>query len=112
MAFPARLRELRESAGLTQGDLAKRAGLSIAGVTQLEQGRRKPAWETVQKLAAALGVSCEAFNEPPASDDPAPRGRPRKASETPSVADADEGGAAASKSKGTTSPSRAKRKGA
>ncbi len=78
MAFHGRLRELREAAGLTQGELAERAGLSIAGVTQLEQGRRKPAWETVQKLAIALGVGIEAFNEPAESDEKRERGRPRK----------------------------------
>jgi transcriptional regulator with XRE-family HTH domain len=78
MAFHGRLRELREAAGLTQGELAERAGLSIAGVTQLEQGRRKPAWETVQKLAIALGIGIEAFNEQAESDEKRERGRPRK----------------------------------
>jgi transcriptional regulator with XRE-family HTH domain len=79
MAFQARLRELREAAALTQSDLAERAGLSIGGVTQLEQGRRKPAWETVEKLAAALGVGVEAFSAPATGSAPAPkRGRPRK----------------------------------
>jgi transcriptional regulator with XRE-family HTH domain len=81
MAFPSKLRELREAAGLTQSELAQRAGLSKAGVTQLEQGRRKPAWETVLALAAALGVSCEAFNEPAESDEKKSRGRPRKTPE-------------------------------
>ncbi|OAI51859.1 hypothetical protein AYO44_16870 [Planctomycetaceae bacterium SCGC AG-212-F19] len=79
-AFAARLRELREAAGLTQAQLAERAGLHIHGLTKLEHGDRKPAWETVQALGAALGVSCEAFNEPPSgSVTPPRRGRPPKA---------------------------------
>jgi transcriptional regulator with XRE-family HTH domain len=77
--FAGRLRELREAAGLTQGELAERAGLTRVGVAQLEIGRRKPAWETVLVLCDALGVECGAFTQAPA-DRPAPGpGRPRKA---------------------------------
>jgi transcriptional regulator with XRE-family HTH domain len=77
--FAGRLRELREAAGLTQGELAERAGLTRVGVAQLEVGRRKPAWETVLALCDALGVECGAFTQAPA-DRPAPGpGRPRKA---------------------------------
>ena|ERR1017187_8075112 len=78
MAFNARLRELREAAGLSQAELAERAGLSKGGIADLEQDRNRPTWDSVQKLAAALGVSCEAFNEPAESDEKRERGRPRK----------------------------------
>lgn len=64
--FAARLKALREQAGLTQKQLAEQAGLNVGAVFKLEQGRREPAWATVQALALALGVSCEAFMEPPA----------------------------------------------
>ncbi len=77
--FGARLKELRESQGLTQPDLAGRAGLTKAGIANLEQGRREPSWATVQALAAALGVSCEEFTRPPAEREPAGPGRPPKA---------------------------------
>jgi DNA-binding XRE family transcriptional regulator len=83
MAFPARLKELRERAGLTQEGLAERAGISKAGIANLEQGRNRPIWETVQKLATALGVDVGAFNEPAESDEKRERGRPKKAAPEP-----------------------------
>jgi transcriptional regulator with XRE-family HTH domain len=78
--FGKRLKELREQAGLTQPQLAERANLSKAGIADLEQGRREPSWSTVQALCAALGVSCEAFNQEPADRPATARGRPRKPS--------------------------------
>jgi transcriptional regulator with XRE-family HTH domain len=59
--FAARLKRLREEAGLSQAELAAAAGMNRFGVAKLEQGQRSPAWETVLALARALGVSCEAF---------------------------------------------------
>jgi transcriptional regulator with XRE-family HTH domain len=77
--FPGRLKELREQAGLTQQQLAERAGFTKAGVAQWESGRRVPAWPHVLALANALSVSSEAFNQEPAGRPPQGRGRPRKA---------------------------------
>jgi transcriptional regulator with XRE-family HTH domain len=77
--FATRLRQLRESAGLTQVQLAERAGLHLHGVTKLEQGEREPAWSTVLTLAEALGVNCLAFVDNPDSNEALPkrgRGRP------------------------------------
>ena len=88
LSFAARLRRLREAAGVSQADLADRSGMHRFGVAKLEQGLREPAWATVQALAKALGVNCLAFtDEAPAfpvvsgGERPAkPRaGRPRKA---------------------------------
>jgi transcriptional regulator with XRE-family HTH domain len=72
------LKELREAAGLTQPQLAEKAGLSKAGIADIEQGRRVPSWDTVLALATALGVSCEAFTHQPAEREATGRGRPRK----------------------------------
>jgi predicted ATPase/DNA-binding XRE family transcriptional regulator len=56
--FGARLRRLREAAGLTQEDLASRAGLSAKGISDLERGaRRRPHPHTVRALANALELS-------------------------------------------------------
>jgi transcriptional regulator with XRE-family HTH domain len=66
--FGLRLKELREGAGLSQAELAASAKLTRDGVSQLEQGRRRPSWDTVLALAEALGVDCRAFHDPPAAD--------------------------------------------
>jgi transcriptional regulator with XRE-family HTH domain len=76
--FGLRLKELREAAGLTQPQLAEKAGQSKAGIANLEQGRYDPSWSTVQALAGALGVDCRAFQRPPAGTAPRGRGRPAK----------------------------------
>jgi predicted ATPase/transcriptional regulator with XRE-family HTH domain len=59
-AFAERLRGLREAAGLTQEELAFRAGLSPSAVGVLERGTRKrPYPHTVRALAEALSLSEE-----------------------------------------------------
>ncbi len=55
--FGVRLRRLRQAAGLTQEELASRAGLSAKGISDLERGeRRRPYPHTVSALANALGL--------------------------------------------------------
>src|SRR5215212_6928216 len=59
-SFGTRLRGLRKDAGLTQQELAQRAGLSLNAVNALERGARKhPYPHTVRSLADALGLSEE-----------------------------------------------------
>jgi transcriptional regulator with XRE-family HTH domain len=77
--FGPRLKELREAAGLTQPELAERAGLTKAGVANLEQGRTRPHWDTVVALCLALAVDPGQFMRPPLSREPAGPGRPPKA---------------------------------
>jgi transcriptional regulator with XRE-family HTH domain len=84
-SFAERLRSLREAAGLSQYALAKRSAVSKQALSRLELGEREPNWVTVQRLAAALGVSCEAFLDPTVLQSggqteelPRRRGRPRK----------------------------------
>jgi DNA-binding XRE family transcriptional regulator len=59
--FTLRLKALRDKAGLTQAQLAQKAGLSPQAIAALEQGTRGPTWETVRRLAMALGVGEEEF---------------------------------------------------
>ena len=80
LSFAEQLRTHREAAGLSQYALAKKSGLSKQAMSRLEMGEREPSWTTVQLLAKALGVSCEAFTvdvELPADADKPPRGRGR-----------------------------------
>lgn len=59
-SFGERLRRLRESAGLTQEQLAERAGLTAKAVSLLERGQRtRPYPHTVTSLADALGVDAD-----------------------------------------------------
>lgn len=49
------LRTLRKSKKMTQEELAEAAGLCPSGIASYEQGRSKPRWDTIVKLANALG---------------------------------------------------------
>jgi transcriptional regulator with XRE-family HTH domain len=81
-SFARRLTQLREAAGLSQYEVAKRAGLTRQTLSRLEMGESVPTWPTVQLLAAALGVDCTAFVDPalqpPAAEPSRKAGRPRK----------------------------------
>ncbi|PRB15201.1 helix-turn-helix domain-containing protein [Microbacterium sp. MYb62] len=50
------LRRERETAGLSVSELARRAGISKATVSQLESGAGNPSVETLWALGVALGV--------------------------------------------------------
>ena len=52
-----RIKELREKEGLTQKQLAKKAGLSNQSISFYEANRRKPKIETWKRLADFFGVS-------------------------------------------------------
>ena len=56
MVICDRLRELRESRKLSQGDIEKRTGLLRAYISRVENGHTVPAIETLEKLARALEV--------------------------------------------------------
>ena len=46
----------RTKAGMTQADLASRAGIDEATIAALEQGQYKPASHELSRLAESLGV--------------------------------------------------------
>jgi transcriptional regulator with XRE-family HTH domain len=56
MVIGDRLRDLRESKNLTQGDIEKRTGLLRTYISRVENGHTVPAIETLEKLARALEV--------------------------------------------------------
>jgi transcriptional regulator with XRE-family HTH domain len=51
-----RLKELRESKQLSQGDIEKRSGLLRCYISRVENGHTVPAVETLEKMARALEV--------------------------------------------------------
>lgn len=55
------VRSLRARRGMSQHELAKRAGISRVSVSEIENGKRDPGSSTVAKLADALGVPAGAL---------------------------------------------------
>ena len=55
--FAARLRAKRVQAGLTQADLADRAGVAANYVSRLEAARAAPGIDTLERLADALATT-------------------------------------------------------
>jgi len=50
------LRRLREEKKLSQEEVAHGADLHVTWLSHIENGRVNPAWGTVRRLAASLGV--------------------------------------------------------
>jgi DNA-binding XRE family transcriptional regulator len=52
-------RAWREHLGLTQGEVAERAGMTQAALSQIESGEHKARKATRAKIASALGITVE-----------------------------------------------------
>jgi transcriptional regulator with XRE-family HTH domain len=50
------LHALRRQRRLSQGDVARKAGVSVSYISMLERGQRTPPLETLETLAKALAV--------------------------------------------------------
>lgn len=57
MSLPARVKELRESLGMKQTDLADKIGVEASYISQIESGHRKPSLDLQDKLAIELHTS-------------------------------------------------------
>src|SRR4029077_2316430 len=60
----ALLHQARTRAGLSQRQLAKRAGTAQSVVARIERGQTSPRWETLERLLAATGSDLAAHVEP------------------------------------------------
>jgi transcriptional regulator with XRE-family HTH domain len=69
---PSRVRAARDRAGLTQAELAQRAGVSRALVAAVEAGRHAPAVDAALRLATALDSTVEALFGPAEPERAAP----------------------------------------
>ena len=56
MLIGKKLKQLRESKNLSQGDIEKRTGLMPAYTSRVENGHTTPSVETLEKYAAALDI--------------------------------------------------------
>jgi transcriptional regulator with XRE-family HTH domain len=54
--FGTKLREARESLGLTQEEVAQRSGVHATEVSRMEAGKRDPKISTLRRLAKAVEV--------------------------------------------------------
>lgn len=61
MEFPDRLARLRKEHGLTQQQLADRAGVHVVQIRRYEGGVSQPAVDILKRLAVALSVSADAL---------------------------------------------------
>jgi ribosome-binding protein aMBF1 (putative translation factor) len=52
-----RIKQARESAGLTQTELSTKAGLPQSHISRLENGQHSPSFATLEKIAKALNIS-------------------------------------------------------
>lgn len=60
MSEPGRLlRDARTHAGLSQRELARRAGTAQSVVARVERGLTSPGWETLSRLLAAAGFELQ-----------------------------------------------------
>lgn len=57
------IKEKREELGLTQKELAEKAGITQSFLCDIEQGRSKPSIDTAVKIADALNISDIKFFE-------------------------------------------------
>lgn len=56
MTTGQRIKEARKKAGLTQAELADKLGIPYQSISQWERDTRNPKYDTLRRIAAALGV--------------------------------------------------------
>lgn len=59
--FARNIRFFREKTGISQGELARRIGVTQSAISQYENGDATPKLAIAAKLASALGTTCEAL---------------------------------------------------
>lgn len=60
-----RIKELCKARGITLNKLAEKIGISQPSISGIATGKQKPSFDTIEALAAALGVSpAELFAAP------------------------------------------------
>ena len=65
-AAGARIRDRRRALGITQGELARRLGLSFQQIQKYERGANRVSGSRLVQIAAALGISVRTCSSPEA----------------------------------------------
>jgi transcriptional regulator with XRE-family HTH domain len=63
-ALGARIKELRKRLGISQEELASRAGMHWTYLSDLERGRQTPTLDMLNRVARGLGVTLAKFFAP------------------------------------------------
>lgn len=64
------IRQLREEQGLSQNELAARAGVDEPTLAGIEAATNDPPWTAVEAIAAGLGVSVQTIATAVIAEDP------------------------------------------
>jgi transcriptional regulator with XRE-family HTH domain len=51
------IKQFRKERGVSQEELGHRAGIHPTWISHIESGRNNPAWGSVRRIAAALGLA-------------------------------------------------------
>ena len=54
--LPNKLKQAREKLGLTQVEVAEKAGINVNGYAKIERGETQPKLETVKKVMSVLKI--------------------------------------------------------
>lgn len=60
---PSRIARKRMAAGMTQAQLAERSGMQARYIGAIERGERNPKYDTLRRIATALGCGVEELME-------------------------------------------------
>jgi transcriptional regulator with XRE-family HTH domain len=67
-ALGSRIKELRRRLGVSQEELASRAGMHATYLSDLERGQQTPTLDMLNRVARGLGVTlaefCSSFDQP------------------------------------------------
>lgn len=61
VGFGKAVRAIRASLGLSQADLAERAGMPVSEIAEFEHGRGGPTWEDGKRIAEGFGIPLTAI---------------------------------------------------
>lgn len=85
MKYASTIKEARKSSGLTQSELASRAGLSLATLQNIEAGKANPELATLERVLQALGMELSISHRPLQLEILIPLGLPLLGASSPNI---------------------------